>query len=312
MLDVFRERFEYKFGKRTAWFSGKAILTQRDIGKRRFWKTDMLHKIRYYSTFHISEKYMKYYIQNLRKFQPEFIVGFPSSIVEIARYGLRNNLEKFNCVKAILPTAETKDPIEARDMKAFFGADVRDQYASSEGANFITECEEGNLHYEMLTGIIEVVDEDYQPAEEGKILVTAFGTRGTPLVRYDIGDRISLSSKTNCKCGRETPIVDSILGRINDFIWSPENGKINLGNITNCVKNITEIIKFQIIQDLENEIIVRIVKSSKYSKSDEISFLSELRDRVGEHMIIHIEYVDIIATESSGKFRLVKNNYSKT
>lgn len=310
MLDVFRERFGYQFGKKTAWFSGKGILTDRDITSKIFWKTDLVHNIRYYSTFHISDKYIQYYIDNLWKYKPEFIVGFPSSIVEIARYGIRNQLKPMTFIKAIFPTAETKDPIEARDMLAFFGADARDQYASSEGANFITECEAGNLHYDMLTGIIEVVDNQYKPTNEGRMLITSFTTRGTPLIRYDIGDRIRLSNMKKCPCGRHTPVIDEIIGRLNDYLWSPENGKVNLGNVSNCVKSITEIVKFQTIQNHENEILIKIVKGVNYTHHDEISFLSEMRARVGNKMVINIEYVNEIALESSGKFRLIKNNWS--
>lgn len=35
-LDDFRSRFGYELGKKTAWFSGKSLLTQRDIKKNRF------------------------------------------------------------------------------------------------------------------------------------------------------------------------------------------------------------------------------------------------------------------------------------
>lgn len=38
-LDDFKSRFGYELGKRTAWFSGKSLLTDRDIKANRFWKT---------------------------------------------------------------------------------------------------------------------------------------------------------------------------------------------------------------------------------------------------------------------------------
>src|SRR3546814_13810209 len=78
-----------------------------------------------------------------------------------------------------------------------------------------------------------------QPAREGEILVTSFTTRGTPLIRYRIGDRISLAPDDyRCPCGSCFPVVKHIDGRTADFIWSPENGKVNLGNISNSTKEI--------------------------------------------------------------------------
>src|SRR5690606_24594391 len=107
-LDDFRSRFGYELGKKTAWFSGKSLLTQRDIKKNRFWKTDYYHRVRYYSTFHIKNEYLKYYVENIIKYQPEYLVGFPSTMLDIAKYGLANNYDyPASSVKAIFPTAET-------------------------------------------------------------------------------------------------------------------------------------------------------------------------------------------------------------
>ena len=309
-LDLFRERFGYELGKRTAWFSGKDILTKSDLKKNRFWKDDFINKVRYYSTFNISQAALPHIIADLKKFKPEFIVGFPSSVVEIARYGLKHNIELGFKVKTIFPTAESKMPAEVEDMVRFFGGAVRDQYASSEGACFITECEEGNLHFEILSGVIEVVDNNYKPAKEGRMLITAFQTRGTPLLRYDIGDRMKWSDKKECACGRKTPIVDEIQGRINDFIYSKEKGKCNLGNVSNCVKYVQGVKKFQIIQDDLDKLTVRVEKTDEYQDKDEKLFLEELRIRLGDVIKIQFEYPDSIQREKSGKFRIVKNSIS--
>tara|TARA_R110002051_G_C8759191_1_gene501405 strand:+ start:3918 stop:4361 length:444 start_codon:yes stop_codon:yes gene_type:complete len=54
MLDNFRERFGYQLEKKD-WLSGKVILTIKDVINYRFWKTDYMHKVRYYSTFHLKD-----------------------------------------------------------------------------------------------------------------------------------------------------------------------------------------------------------------------------------------------------------------
>ena len=79
-LDNFKSRFGWNFGAKTAWFSGKTLLNRRDLRSNRYWKTDFLYNIRYYSTFHINEQTIEYYIQNLNLYQPLFLSGFPSSI----------------------------------------------------------------------------------------------------------------------------------------------------------------------------------------------------------------------------------------
>lgn len=310
-LDDFRSRFGYELGKRTAWFSGKDLLTSRDIKKKRFWKTDFINHVRYYSTFHIKDEYLGFYVENLIKYKPEYLVGFPSTMLEIAKCGLRLGYDfPEGVVKAIFPTAESVTP-ETRDkIELFFKAKIYDQYASSEGAPFIFECVAGNLHLELQSGVFEVLDDNDVPTQAGRLVVTSFTNEGTPLIRYDIGDSITLADESDiCSCGNHNPIVKEILGRSDDFVYSPENGKINLGNVSNTLKDTKGIIKFQVLQNELDKIVLYVIKDDLvYSSAVENKFLQNWRDRMGNAMGIEIKYVTEIPVESSGKFRIVKNN----
>src|SRR5690606_19069911 len=77
MLDDFRSRFGYKLGKRTAWFSGKDLISAQDVTNKKFWKTDYYYKVRYYSTFNIKNENLSHYIDNLIQYRPEYLIGFP-------------------------------------------------------------------------------------------------------------------------------------------------------------------------------------------------------------------------------------------
>ncbi|MDP9960028.1 phenylacetate--CoA ligase family protein [Chryseobacterium lathyri] len=310
-LDDFRSRFGYELGKKTAWFSGKSLLTDRDIKKKRFWKTDFINNVRYYSTFHIKDNYLKYYVENLISYAPEYFVGFPSTILEIAKYGIANGYNfPENTVKAVFPTAETITEETRYYIEKFFKAKLYNQYASSEGAPFIIECEKGNLHLELQTGVFEVLDENDKPAKSGRLIVTSFTTAATPLIRYDIGDSITLEEPDKiCSCGNNNPLVKEILGRIDDFIYSVENGKINLGNVSNTLKDTKGIIRFQAVQNKLEELDLYVVIDKEiYSKQIEKVFIGNWKDRVGNAMKIHLHYVNEIPVEGSGKYRIVKNN----
>lgn len=309
MLDNFRSKGGYKLGKKTAWFSGKNLLNKADLKKNRFWKSDYLYNIRYYSTFHIKEEYLKFYVENLLKFQPEYIVGFPSSILEISKYGIKSGKSFLpNVVKGIFPTAETITDEMREFIEAFFNAKIYNQYASSEGAPFIFECGKGNLHFDLQSGVFEVLDDQNKPAQQGKLIVTSFTTHGAPLIRYDIGDWVELSKET-CVCGNNNPLLKEILGRIDDYVFSPENGKVNLGNVSNTLKDTKGILKFQVIQDYLDEItIMTIIDSNVFNTEIEKKFIKNWKDRIGMKMKIKINYVSHIPNETSGKYRVVKNN----
>lgn len=243
-------------------------------------------------------------------YKPEYLSGFPSTMLEIAKYGLSKGYQMpKGVIKAIFPTAESIT-LEMREIiEHFFNAKMFNQYSSSEGAPFIIECENGNLHMDLQTGVFEILDDFNNPSDSGRLVITSFFTQGTPLIRYDIGDRISLENNMICNCGNHNPLVKEILGRIDDYIYSPENGKINLGNISNTLKDTNGIVKFQVVQDKLDELSIKLVIDSNiFDKKIENKFIQNWVDRVGSQMNIVIKFVDDIPVEKSGKYRMVKNN----
>lgn len=308
ILDHFRAQHGYKLGKKTAWFSGKNLISQADINKGICSHYDFINKIRFYSTFHIDPTNFDAYWKSLNKFSPEFIVGFPSSVYEICKIADNRGLSLKKKVKVFFPTAETVLPSHREVIGRVLGCKLVDQYASSEGAPFILECKAGNLHIHPLTGIFEVVNKDMKPSIEGEMLVTSFTTHGTPLVRYRIGDSIKLApSELYCSCGSLFPLIERIEGRSTDYILSPTHGKVNLGNISNSTKDISGIIKFQVIQEDLNQVLVLVVANSEFNSIQRKNFIKALIKRFGTEITINLQVVDDIPTEKSGKFRIVKN-----
>ena len=312
ILDHFRAKHGYKLGKKTAWFSGKNLITQKDIEKGICSHYDFVNKIRFYSTFLINEKNFDAYWKSLNEFQPEFLVGFPSSVFEICQIAKSKGLKYAGKVKVFFPTAETVLPEHRGVISEVLGCKLVDQYASSEGAPFILECSAGGLHIHPLTGLFEVVDDNLNPVQSGQMLVTSFTTHGTPLIRYRIGDSITLADSTKeCTCGSIFPLVERIEGRTNDYILSPTHGKVNLGNISNSTKDTKGIVCFQLIQDRINHIDINIMINTDFNKIQENNFINALKERIGNEINLEIHYVNEIKKEKSGKFRIVKNLIGK-
>jgi len=307
-LDWFRSLSGWSLGRRTAWFSGKSIVRDKDIARGVCYRDDWLTKTRFFSTFHITERNFDAYWQALIDFNPEFIVGFPSSLSDILGTARSQGLTYPYKVSAIYPTAETVLPHHRTLFREALGARTWDQYASSEGAPFIVECPLGGLHMLPHTGIFEVVDENGQPAREGELLVTAFHTHGTPLIRYRIGDRVALSLEDkSCGCGWHFPSVERIDGRTADFVWSPERGRINLGNLSNATKGVPGIVAFRVLQHEPNAITVEVQADGAFDAAAMTAFEIELRKRTGEQMAINIAQRDRLNRKASGKFRIVEN-----
>lgn len=300
-LDAFKERHGIKLGMKSARFSGKNLIPEKDKNKNKYWRTNRILKQRMYSTFHITDKTLKYYVENLNSYKPLVIDGFIFCIYEVAKYIEENNIKLSFFPKGIFVTSETVLEHQKETVERVFRCKVRNQYASSEGAPFVTECMEGRLHYNMDTGIIEEND--------GEILVTSFTSYGTPLIRYRIGDRM-IFSKEKCSCGSCHPVIERIEGRNTDYLYSKERGKINSVNISNAVKYIPNAVKnIQFIQNFEDEIIINIViDKERYLDKYDSEILKEMRNRFGKSMKFIINKVDEISKEKSGKYRYIKNN----
>lgn len=303
VLDYFKMKHGFKNTEmKKATFMGKHIVppTQK---KKVFWRYNAAIKQMVYSSFHITEENIPYYIESLNKLKPVAIDGFPSSMYDIASYMIRNNIRFEFKLLAIFPTAETVTPQHREMIEKAFGAKVRDQYASSEGAPFVWECEYGNYHYDITTGIIENID------DSNEVLVTSFTTYGTPLIRYKIGDSMEFKDYDKvCNCGFNTPLVKSIEGRAIDFLYSTKGGKINLGNVSNIFKYMPNAItKAQLIQDSLTHMLVKIVVDGDFTNIDKKILADEIKHKFGSDMKVDFEVVADISREKSGKYKLIVN-----
>lgn len=300
-LDAFKYRLGIDtFKVKKATFSGRELINSKK--SKVFWRYNYIYKQRLYSTFDLIDKNMPYYVKDLNKFKPEVLNGFVSALYELASFIDRNNLEIEFKPKAIFTTSETLLPVHRELIEKVFQSKIYNQYASAEGAPFITECKNGNLHYNMDTGIIE-------RGKDGSMIVTSFTTTGTPLIRYNIGDVISFKEGL-CQCGSSHPLVENIEGRKVDFLFSKENGKISLSQLADTIKGIPNSIKkMQFIQNNEDSIDILLVVDQKlFIETHTNVILKEMQYRFGTGTSINIKKVLEIPREKSGKFSLIKNN----
>lgn len=304
-LDYFKEiNGFYNLKMKRASFTGQKIVPIENH-KNVFWRYNSSCKQMLYSSFHVNEENLPYYVKSLNEYRPDSIDGFFTAILDIANYIDRKNINLDFTPVGIFPTSETITDSGREVIERVFKCKLYNQYASSEGAPFVYECKNGRLHVEMSSGVIEKYNED------NEILVTSFTTHGTPLIRYKIGDTMVFNNHNNsCSCGIESDLVKSISGRSLDFLYSSNGSKINSGNIANLFKNLDDtVIKSQWIQNNINEINVNLVVTDDfYSKRNDIKLKDEFYQRFGNSSKIILNFVDDIPREPNGKFRFVKNN----
>ena len=306
MLDHFKGKAGFQHLKmRRATFNGKHIIPGRQR-KKIFWRYNKACRQMIYSSFHMTKENLGYYVEGLNRFKPQALDGFCSSLCELAKYIERKKCSLTFIPIAIFPTSETVSEEDHCLLERVFQCKVYNQYSSSEGAPFITECSEQNLHVEMASGIFENYDE-----ENDEVLVTSFTSYGTPLIRYRIGDCVRFAdNKKRCSCGMESIMAEEVRGRNSDFLYTAKGARIYGGNIANLFKNIPNaVIKAQLIQERKEKIQILLeVDQDQYNSEYDRLLKEEFCYKFGDDTEIVIQHVNEIYKEANGKFKMIHNN----
>lgn len=289
---------------RVAFCSGHPVAPP-DRLKPPFWVYDYANNWLYFSSYHLTKENLKHYIRELEKFQPVMLGGYPSSIYLLAAAYEKFGKKKLN-LKSIYSSSETLLDFQRRKIESAFGAKVFNLYGNAEKCAYIIECEKGEMHLKLEHSAAEILneqDEPCRPGETGRIISTCFGNRAFPLIRYDVGDAVTIANNQNSICGRGGVLVEKIAGRIEDYVVTPDNRFV--GRLDHLFKDSLNVREAQIIQKQKDKITIRLVCENGFCEKDEQLILREARLRLGNEIKIEFEQVEEIPRATSGKFRFI-------
>lgn len=310
------KRFHHTLGfktihPKTVRFSGNIIIPVKQK-KPPFWLYNNFEKQLYMSTYHMTNNNIPFYIKKINTFKPQLLDGYPSAIFNLANYINKNNITLKFIPKAIATTSETLYDEQRVEIEKAFKCKVYNQYASSEGSPFITECQKGNMHLNLDSGIFELLNENYKPAKPGeiaKLVVTSLRNYKTPLIRYDIQDSVLLTMNSKkCECGCNMPFVEKIMGREDDLLIASNGSYIGM-TAYKIFKYAEHINKAQIIQKNKNLFIVNVEVTDEFGISD-IEFLkNKVKGTFGDSSQIQINKVQSIPLGANGKYKAVIRDF---
>jgi phenylacetate-CoA ligase len=256
----------------------------------------------------MSEEHLYQFVEEIRQYRPRMLFGYPSSLAMIAQHAEDNNIAMHQLgIRVAFVTSERLYDAQRETIERVFGCPVANGYGGRDAGFIAHQCPINNMHITAEDIIVEVVDNDGNPVpngQAGEITVTHMATRDFPFIRYRTGD-VGVLTDEVCACGRGLPVLKEIQGRTTDFIVA-KNGTVMHGlALIYVLRDLPGVAEFKIIQESIDHLRVQIVRTEEYSPSNEALIQDEYKKRLGESVVISIEYPTHIAREASGKFRYV-------
>jgi phenylacetate-CoA ligase len=279
-------------------------------GRRYAWWADALLHRRRCSAFQFTVADMERYTELLNHFQPSYLYGYVSMLVEYARHLQSSGVAPRYRLRSVIATSEVLEPQLRAVLENAFACPVFNEYGCGEVGRVAHECEHGSMHLNSEKLFVEVQRPDGTVATEGEgmLLVTDLLNRAMPLIRYQIGDVAKLGTAT-CACGRGLPVLEKVFGRAYDMITGPGDRKFHGQFFVYMIEQANRlrlgIDAFQVIQSGLNELTLKIVPGRGYGSATEAFVRSYLRERFHPDVQLSLRAVDHIERERSGKMRLV-------
>jgi phenylacetate-coenzyme A ligase PaaK-like adenylate-forming protein len=201
-------------------------------------------------------------VKELNALQPFIVISYPTVMALLGDEQRSGRLK----IKPILVAtiAEWLGRGARDEIAAALNCPVRDAYAASEFMGIAFECKERQLHVNSDWVILEPVDVNYQPVPPGEasrtVLITNLANRVQPIIRYDLGDSITLNPDP-CPCGSPLPAI-RVEGRRDEILSFQAPGgemvKLPPRAMANAVEGAEGIRRCQVIQTAPEVLTIRI------------------------------------------------------
>lgn len=259
-------------------------------------------------------------VEGLNAFQPAMLNGYASAIALLAQ---EQEAGRLNIHPVLTMTSsESLQPEDRERINRAFGSKVRDNYGCSEFVAAACSCSEGWLHVHSDWVILEPVDEQLQPVRPGEtshtVLLTNLANRVQPILRYNLGDRITVRPDP-CPCGSPFPAIQ-VEGRTDEILRfrNADGSPIPILPLAlwSVLKETPGLHRFQAIQIGERSLKLRIETEAKETQAVWARIQERLTVFLSRQNLGGIELVlapePPMRDERSGKFRHVWSESGRT
>lgn len=257
------------------------------------------------NAFEMSPARMDDYLEAIRAWNPKAIYGYASSLALLAAHAeMRGQTLRVPALRVVSSTGEPLFPHQRELIERVFGAPVSVEYGARDAGLMALESPDGVLLQMSETHIIEVLDADGNPAEEGEAVITSLVSAAQPFIRYRTGDVVRRTGRTD-PGGRGLDVLDAVIGRQTDFIVAADGRIMHALALIYVLRAVPGVEQFKLIQHTVDRLEVQVVPGGRWNDAARAAVIEGLRARLGETLAVELKLQEAIAPEASGKHRYV-------
>ena len=148
------------------------------------------------------------FLRTLRK--SNVLIGYSSMVNSAAEFVIERDFKIE--MDAVISTSERILPSHYVNVQKAFGTKLLNEYGAAETGIIAFSCPYDLMHINE-AGVIVELDEN------GEILVTNLYAKSIPIIRYKLGDYVTMETLDEpCKCGRTGRYISDIMGRVGSTI----------------------------------------------------------------------------------------------
>lgn len=267
----------------------------------RNWKANGLE----FNADYIDAANVEDYYQVLRRYRPRLVRGHAQAIQHLANLLVGRGLGGWRPT-AVTTASEALYDFQRQDIERAWGVPVLDSYGLREHNVFIAQCREGGYHVSAEYGVCEILDDAGRavpPGAEGWVVATGLHNYAQPLLRYQTRDRAVAGGGAPCPCGRTLPVVERLVGRIDDCLHTRDGRRFS--GLSFAFFGRRGIKKARLIQEDLDTVTVEVLADPEFDQPEQDALVRALEAKVGGRLTFRLEFPEDIRQEAPGKFKFV-------
>jgi len=303
---------------RMGWHPGIPIVkvwgSERDIGKANTFRNSLYNRflrVNLVDGYRLTDETVGRVLALVARHRQVAVCGFSSLLEFVARRIVERRAEPPpGKVLTAWNGGEMLFPEQVEVFRRAFGVPILNLYGGRELSVMACQFEEnGTLHVLRPWLFLEVVDDDARPVspgESGRLLFTSTVCRGTPFLRYEIGDLGCSDATTETEAGVAS--VRELHGRTAGLLRLPGNRTINNIFWNHLFKEYSEVRRFQVILRKDGSIKI-LLEGDGFPPDREAACRSILQRFLGDLPIV-ISWVERVSLTREGKLMQVVREQS--